>query len=122
MTTSEVANELVRLCQQGKFHDAIVSLYGQDIVSVEAMAPSPDASRETHGLDAVMGKSEWWAKNHEIHSAVTEGPLVAGSRFAVVFKLDVTFKPAGNRMAMEEIAVYHVKDGKIVREEFFYGA
>ena len=32
----------------------------------------------------------------------------------------VTAKSSGNRMAMDELAVYQVKDGKIVREEFFY--
>jgi hypothetical protein len=49
-----------------------------------------------------------------------EGPLVAGSHFAVVFKLDVTFKPQSRRFTMEEVAVYKVVDGKIVYEEFFY--
>jgi hypothetical protein len=35
--------------------------------------------------------------------------------------LDVTSKMMGNqRMMMEEIAVYEVKAGKIVRQQFFY--
>ncbi len=51
---------------------------------------------------------------------VAHGPLVAGAHFSVGFKLDVTFKPAGKRFVMEEIAVYKVADGKIVYEEFFY--
>ncbi|MBV8867656.1 MAG: hypothetical protein JO210_19815, partial [Acidobacteriaceae bacterium] len=63
---------------------------------------------------------EWWAANHEVHSAKVEGPLVASSHFAVVFKLDVTFKPQKRRFQMEEVAVYKVADGQIVYEEFFY--
>jgi hypothetical protein len=119
MTTQEVADQLVQLCKQGKFHDAIEALYGADIVSMEAGAP-PGQSRETKGIGPVKGKSEWWAANHEVHSVGVEGPLVAGSHFAVTFKLDVTFKPQSKRHLMEEVAIYKVADGKIVYEEFFY--
>lgn len=119
MTTQEVANRLVELCSQGKFHDAIQELYSPDIVSMEAGAP-PGGSRETKGLEGVMKKAEWWAANHEVHSSTVEGPLVAHVHFAVTFKMDVTFKPQQRQFHMEEIAVYKVIDGKIVYEEFFY--
>ena len=41
-------------------------------------------------------------------------------RFIVHMKYEVTFKPTGRRFPMEEGALYWVRDGKIVREEFFY--
>jgi len=119
MTTQEVASQLVQLCSQGKFEEAMTSLYSDDIVSMEAGAP-PGASREAKGIAAVKAKGEWWVANHEVHSASVEGPLVAGPYFSVSFKMDVTFKPQGKRFTMEEIAVYKVVDGKIVYEEFFY--
>lgn len=119
MTTKEIADKLAKLCSQGKFAEATEALYSPDIVSVEAGAP-PGQSRESKGIDAVRKKGEWWVANHEVHSSKVEGPLVAGSHFAVTFKLDVTFKPESKRFTMEEIAVYKVADGKIVREEFFY--
>ena len=119
MTTKEVADKLVQLCSLGKFHEATEALYSPDIVSMEAGAP-PGQSREAKGLAAVKAKGEWWTANHEVHSATVEGPLVAGSHFAVTFKLDVTFKPQSRRFTMEEVAVYRVADGKIVYEEFFY--
>jgi hypothetical protein len=119
MTTHEVADKLVKLCSEGKFQEATKALYSLDIVSMEAGAP-PGGSRETKGLPAVAAKGEWWAANHEVHSASVEGPLVAGSHFSVVFKLDVTFKPQAKRFQMEEVALYKVADGKIVYEEFFY--
>jgi ketosteroid isomerase-like protein len=119
MTTQEVANTLVKLCSQGKLMDAMKQLYSPDIVSVEAGAP-PGQSREAKGIAAVNAKSEYWTANHEIHSFVAEGPLVAGSHFSVIFKMDATFKPQDRRFQMEEIAVYKVADGKIVYEEFFY--
>jgi hypothetical protein len=119
MTTQEVANQLVKLCSEGKFQEATESLYSDDIVSLEAVAP-PGGSRETKGLKGVLAKGEWWATNHEVHSAQVEGPLVAGPFFSVVYKMDVTFKPASKRFQMEEVALYKVADGKVVHEEFFY--
>ena len=119
MTTQEVANQLVQLCAAGKFDEAAMTLYSPEIVSMEAGAP-PGQSRESKGIAAVKAKGEWWTANHEVHSVVVSGPLVAGAHFTVSFKLDVTFKPQTRRFTMEEIAVYKVADGKIVYEEFFY--
>jgi SnoaL-like domain len=120
MTTQEVAKKLTDLCKQGKFIDAIEALYSKDIVSVEA-APMPDGSREMKGLDAVMGKSKWWVENHEVHGGTVEGPLATDTHFTVRMTFDATFKPTGKRTTLDELCVYEVKDGKIVREEFFYG-
>jgi hypothetical protein len=97
----------------------MTELYSPEIVSMEAGAP-PGGSRESKGIQAVTAKGEWWGANHEIHSIVVEGPLVAGAHFSVAFKMDVTFKPASKRFTMEEIALYKVADGKVVYEEFFY--
>ena len=119
MTTHEVADQLIKLCREGKFHEAVDTLYGDDVVSMEASAP-PGGSRESKGLEAVKAKGEWWIANHEVHSSKIEGPLVAGNHFAATFTLDVTFKPQNKRFQMQEAAVYKVADGKVVYEEFFY--
>ena len=119
MTTQEVADKLVSACKQGDFEGPVATLYSPDIVSVEAGAP-PGQSRESKGIAAVKAKGEWWAANHEVHSSKVEGPMVAGSHFAVKFLIDVTFKPQNRRFTMEEVALYKVADGKIVYEEFFY--
>lgn len=99
--------------------EAIQSLYAEDVVAVEAMA-MPGQSRESKGLETIIGKAKWWEAEHEIHESIVEGPLVGGSHFCVRFSMDVTPKSTGKRMKMDELAVYQVKDGKVVREEFFY--
>jgi hypothetical protein len=119
MTTSELAHQLVQLCQTGQFHEAISTLYAPDIVSVEAAA-GPGGDKEMQGLDAVLAKGKWWTENHEVHGGSVDGPLVAGNHFCVKFTFDVTFKPTGQRFTMQELGMYQVKDGKVVREEFFY--
>ena len=40
--------------------------------------------------------------------------------FAVIFRMDVTFKPTGARSKMDEVATYTVADGRIVEERFYY--
>ena len=107
MTTQEVADKLTKLCSEGNFQEPVESLYSPDIVSMEAGAP-PGGSRESKGIDAIIAKGKWWAENHEVHSVKVEGPLVTKSHFAVVFKMDVTFKPQSRRFTMEEVAVYKV--------------
>jgi hypothetical protein len=55
----------------------------------------------------------------EMHGGYSNEPVVAGNHFALAMGMDVTMKGPG-RVQMDEIAVYEVKDGKIVKEQFFY--
>jgi ketosteroid isomerase-like protein len=119
MSTYEIGKQLVALCAEGKNHEAIQALYSPDIVSVEAGGP-PGTSPETVGLEGVMAKGQWWVDNHEIHDGKVAGPWPKGDQFVVTFTYDITFKPTAKRFVMEEAALYTVRDGKIVREEFFY--
>lgn len=119
MTTMEIGKKLVELCNAGKHDDALKALYGEDIVSVEAAA-QPGGSGETRGIAAVKKKGDDWSAAHVIHSTKSEGPFPHGDRFAVVHEFDITQKSSGQRIQMREVAVYTVKNDKIVREEFFY--
>jgi hypothetical protein len=109
MSTLTIANALVDLCRQGKEEELRTQFYAPDAVSVESV-----------GLDAIRAKSAWWYDNHEVHSVKTTGPWPHGDRFIVSFEMDVTAKATAQRFQLEEKALYTVKDGKIVREEFFY--
>jgi ketosteroid isomerase-like protein len=120
--TMTVGTELVDLCRQGKEHDAINKLYSPTVVSIEAGAPE-GVPRRVEGLADVIGKAEWWESNNDVHARTVEGPYPHDDRFVVHFKYDITPKEgpmAGQRMQMDETALYTVKDGKIVHEEFFY--
>jgi ketosteroid isomerase-like protein len=119
MSAKEVGKKLVELCNQGKFEEATRTLYSKDIVSVEPMAMH-SMPAETRGMEGVMAKGKWWVDNHEVHSSKAVGPYVARDQFIVEFDMDVTNKPSGKRMKMKETGIYTVKDGKVVREEFFY--
>lgn len=73
------------------------------------------------GMRAIQAKGEEWTSTHIIHGASAEGPYVGATGFAVKFRMDVEDTGTGQRHVMEELGVYSVQKGKIVREEFFYG-
>jgi hypothetical protein len=103
--------------------EALDTLYSPNIISIEAMSAGPETPARIDGIAGVKGKATWWEENHEVHSAQVEGPYPHGDRFIVHFKYDVTAKAgpmAGKRITMDEGALYTVKDGKVVQEEFFY--
>jgi SnoaL-like domain len=125
MTTPQdmmaLGSELVRLCNEGKESELHAKHYAPTAVSVEAAEFGGGMSAESKGLEAIRAKGEWWLGAHDVHSAKAEGPFVhGGDRFSVIFEMDVTRKEDGQRLQMKEVGVYHVKKGKIVREEFFY--
>ncbi len=117
MNTEEIATKLVEFCRKGEWVKAINELYGKDIVSVEPRAME-NMPAEMRGIDQVRGKTEWWEKNMEVHSAKVGGPFVARDTFVVQFDVDVTDKGSKKRMQMSEAGIYTVKDGKVSREEF----
>jgi ketosteroid isomerase-like protein len=120
MTLKDLANELVAGCREDRARANLDRLYAADAVSVEAM--DMGGGRETHGLAGIHGKHDWWEANFITHGLKVEGPFLHGDdRFAVIFDMDTENKTSGERHQEREVAIYHAKDGKIVREEFFYG-
>jgi ketosteroid isomerase-like protein len=119
MSVNEIANRYVALCKEGRFHACLDELFAADAVSVEAFAPGGQDPVAT-GLPALRAKSDWWNNNHEVHKAEVFGPYPNGNRFAVRFTFDITNKPSGKRMTMDEVGLFTVENGKISREEFFY--
>lgn len=115
MTTQEIADKVVALNRAGDYETIYKELYAEDAVSIENWGPEPERHE---GLEAIRNKAAKWAESvAEIHSVSCSEPLVAGSSFAVTFSMDITYKEMGH-ISATELAVYTVKDGKIVKEEF----
>jgi hypothetical protein len=117
MSTQDIAKDLVTLCKQGKFAEAGEKYWADNVISVEAAGDNP----EVKGKAAARAKGEWWEKAHTVHSVGVEGPYMNGDQFAVIFKMEVTFKESGQRVAMDEVGLYTIRNGKIAEERFFYG-
>lgn len=116
MNTKEIAENLVNWCNSDQEERCYQELYSPNIVSIEPTGDNPIAN----GMDEVAKKGEWWQENFEVHSRHTSEPIVAENWFSVRHEMDTTHKPSGQRSQMSEIGVYEVKDGKIVKEQFFY--
>ncbi len=120
MNTEQVANRLVELCRKGEYEQAQRELYAQDAVSIEMPGAPAGALGDARGLEAIYEKGRKWAEGLEaVHAGNVSDPIIAGNWFSVTFSMDLTFKGRG-RMQIEEIGVYHVRDGKVVSEQFFY--
>jgi hypothetical protein len=119
MTGDEIGKKYVAFCKEGKQEECLDALFAKDAVSVEALAP-PGTDRVAKGLDAIRAKSKWWVDNHIVHKAEVWGPYPHDDRFAVRFVYDITNKPSGMRMTMDEVGLFTVANDKITREEFFY--
>lgn len=121
MTTKEIALRYTQLANQSKWEQILDELHADNATCRE---PEQAAQREvtvlTEGKAAIKAKG---AKNRTmidtIHSQSCSDALVAGDYFTVVLKRDVTIKDRP-RVQLEEIGIYHVKDGKIDSEQFFY--
>ena len=118
MKTQEIANRLVEFCRKGDFDSAQSELFAEDALSIEPYA-TPEFEKETKGKEAIKEKGEKWnAMVKEVHKVEVSDPMVAGNTFAVTMRMDITMKDK-KRMDMTELCVYHVKDGKIISEQFF---
>ena len=115
-TPLEIAKDFVALIRGGKSDVVEQKWFAPGIESVEGVGMSMAWS----GKKAVLAKYRAWEAGHEIHDMTVDGPWVGATGFALRFKLETTDKSTGQRTPMEEIAVYTVRNGKVVREEFHY--
>lgn len=117
MNTQEVANRFYELAQQGNW-DAIQD----ELFSAEAQSIEPDFAPQpvVKGIEAIKQKGvNFNNMTEEVHGGYCNEPVIAGDFFSCAMGMDCTFKGQG-RVKMDEIAVYEVQNGKIVKEQFFY--
>jgi hypothetical protein len=120
MTTQDVANRFNELAQTGRWDLIQNELFADNAVSIEPVHAAAMGMGNAEGIDAIKKKGEVFGQMvEEMHGGYSSPPVVAGNHFAVGMGMDVTMKGAG-RSKMDEIAVYEVKDGKIVKEQFFF--
>ena len=117
-TTQEVANRFHELAQSGNWQQIQDELFSDDAESVEP--PHSQGMQSAKGREGLKQKGEMFSSMvEEMHGGYSSQPIVAGNHFAVAMGMDVTMKGQG-RSKMDEIALYEVRDGKIVKEQFFY--
>jgi hypothetical protein len=114
MTARELGQKMVELARKDDYPTIYGELYSPTVVSTEA-----DGKTYT-GMAEIEAKNEWWSSAMEVHSTECSDAFPHGDSFAIIWKMDVTEKASGHRFTMEEVIVYDVADGRIVKERFFY--
>lgn len=118
MTTQEIADRMGLLFKENKWTEIQNELFSDDVESIEP--PHARGIQSVKGIDAVRNKGAEFNKLvEEVHGGFVGDPIVAGNFIAVAMGMDMTMKGMG-RVKMDEIALYEVKDGKIIKEQFFY--
>ncbi len=118
MTTNEVAERFHHLAQQEKWFEIQDQLFADQVESIEP-SNSPYL-KNAAGKSSVRAKAEQWVSKVEAgHHRKTTPPIVSGDHFAVGREVDITVRGIG-RIQINEIMLYQVKEGKIVKEQFFY--
>lgn len=112
---AEIGASLVALYNAGKWDEPAKKWYVPGIVSVEGTGMA------CRGREALEAKAAWWYGQNRVLGGSAEGPYVGASGFSVKYRIEVEEKGSGARVRMEEIGVYTVEDGRIVREEYMYG-
>lgn len=117
-TTQQIADRFHELAQKGEWNTIQDELYSKDCESIEPAAAM--GLKSVKGMDAIRQKGKDWESTIEaMHGGYSNPPQVAGNFFTLTMGFDATMKGRG-RMKMDEVALYEVKDGKIVKEQFFF--
>jgi hypothetical protein len=118
MSTQQIANRLSALFKENKWEEAQEELFDSDAMSIE---PYNHAGLKTvKGIQAIKQKTKDFNQQFdEVHSGYVTDPIVAGKYISFGMGMDAINKN-GIRIKLDEIAVYEVREGKIIKEQFFY--
>ena len=118
MTTQEIADRFYDLAQKGDWNRILDELYNKDAESIEP--PHAEGLKSVKGMAAIREKGEHWNQTIEaMHGGYCNVPQVAGNYFVCTMGFDATMKGKG-RQKIDEVALYEVQNGKIVKEQFFF--
>ena len=113
-SAAEVAREFATMLKAGAPETEIwEKLFHKKCVSIEGAM-----GQAWEGRKAMKAKAEWFYGENTVHSMQSEGPFVGATGFTMTYTADIEMKSTGQRQTMTEVGVYHVKNGKIVQEEF----
>lgn len=115
-TVKESVAELNTMILGGKVIEAFDKFYAPEVVMQENEYP------ETVGFDANRKREEEFVANvTEFRAAEVKRIVIDGNHAVVEWFMDYTHNTYGSRK-FHQLNFQEWKDGKIVREKFYYGA
>lgn len=119
MTTEQVARRYYELIKLHQYEQIQNELYSHDAVSIE---PKNDSNLPlvVEGLAALREKEAlFFSQVDEMFGSYMSEIVVSTFFFSMMTGMDVKMKEK-QRKNKEQICVFEVRDGKIVKEQFFY--
>lgn len=94
----------------------MMALYSDSIESEEVAG----SSRPAYGLEALKKKSEDWDKRVNDARWHARNLWCDGQTVIIEWEAQLAMKPGGRKVLHREIAIHEVRNGKIVRERYYY--
>lgn len=119
MTTEQVAKRYYELIQQHQYEQIQNELYAPNAVSIE---PENDSNLPlvVEGIEALRQKEGlFFSQVDEMFGSYMSEMVISTFFFSMMTGMDVKMK-GKQRKKKEQICVFEVRDGKIIKEHFFY--
>jgi hypothetical protein len=119
MTTQEVAKRYYELIQQNLYKQIQDELYAPNAISIE---PENDTNLPlvVEGIEAIQQKEGlFFSQVDQMFGGRMSEPIVSNFFFAHMTEMDAKMK-GKERKIKGQIGVFEVRNGKIVKEQFFY--
>jgi hypothetical protein len=113
MSVKESVQKLIALAEQGKFMEAIQEFYAKDATMQENNAPP------RVGLAALLENEQRFLASIKSITSKVDSFVVDGNRAAINWVFEIT-NLKGQKSSLNEVAYQLWKDGKIIREKFYY--
>ena len=118
MNNKELIDRFQDLAMAEKWFEIQDESFADDVESIEPKDSPwlPDA----RGKQAVREKAMAWVNRiTAVHSTFTTAPITSENHFVIGRKMDITVQDLG-RVQMDQLMLYEIRDGKIVKERFYY--
>jgi len=92
----------------------MLSLYADSVESEEA------GQLPTYGIEAIKQKNEQWNKMVSDAKWHARNLWADGQTVIIEWEAQLSLRPGNRKALLREIAVHEVRNGKIVRERFYY--
>ncbi|SIN65171.1 SnoaL-like domain-containing protein [Parasphingorhabdus marina DSM 22363] len=115
-----LAHDFSALIRSGKAIIAAEKYWASDIVSIEPEATTEHAPAIVTGFYAAREKLTGWLSHSAMEELSIDGPFITGNRFALFIDMLIKRRATGECQPFSEIAIYTVRDGKIIEERYFY--
>lgn len=117
----QLADDFLSLIRSGQAVAAAEKYWAVDIVSIEPEDSTEHVPAIVTGFDAARDKLNRWLGHSAMEELSIDGPFITGNRFALFIDMLIKRRATGEREPFSEIAIYTVRDGKIIEERYFYG-